>query len=58
MKAKKKKIDTVDIASYGIDVKPRIKVESVSDPPTRAAGIKVDSVETLFDKLKNEAKVL
>jgi electron transfer flavoprotein beta subunit len=30
----------------------------VSEPPTRSAGIKVDSVEMLMDKLKNEAKVI
>jgi electron transfer flavoprotein beta subunit len=31
---------------------------SVELPPTREAGVIVDSVEELVDKLKNEAKVI
>jgi electron transfer flavoprotein beta subunit len=30
----------------------------VSPPPERAAGIMVDDIEQLVDKLKNEAKVI
>lgn len=58
MKAKKKKIDNMDIDSLGVDVTPRIKIERVEDPPVRAEGIKVEDVDTLVDKLKNEAGVL
>ena len=58
MKAKKKKIETVDIASYGVDVTPRLTIDSVEDPPVREAGITVETVDELMDKLKNEAKVL
>ena len=37
---------------------PRLKVLKVAEPKTREAGIKVDSVAALVDKLKNEAGVL
>jgi len=55
MKAKKKPIETIDAASLGVDLEPAYTVESVSDPPARKGGIKVDSVDMLLDKLKNEA---
>jgi electron transfer flavoprotein beta subunit len=58
MKAKKKKIETIDAESLGLDLTPRIVTVECNDPPTRAAGITVDSVDTLVDKLKNEAGVL
>lgn len=58
MKARKKKIETVKIEDLGVDPSPRLKVLSVEDPPVREAGEVVDSVEALYDKLKNEAKVL
>ena len=58
MKAKKKKIDTQEAADMGVDLAPRVEVLEVNDPPVRAAGIKVESVDELVDKLKNEAGVL
>lgn len=58
MKAKKKKIDTKDAADMGVDLAPRHTIVEVNDPPTRAAGITVDDVDSLVDKLKNEAGVL
>jgi electron transfer flavoprotein beta subunit len=58
MKAKKKEIETIAVDSLGIDVSPRLKMLKVSDPPARSAGVKVDSVAALVDKLKNEAKVI
>jgi electron transfer flavoprotein beta subunit len=58
MKAKKKKIVTQNVADLDIDVAPRITVEKVEDPPTRAAGIVVEDVDSLLEKLKNEAGVL
>ena len=58
MKAKKKPIDTIKPEDLGVDVSPRIKLLKVSDPPTRSAGITVPDVDTLIDKLKNEAKVI
>lgn len=45
-------------SDLGIDVTPRTTVVSVSEPPTRKAGVFVESVEELVNKLKNEAKVI
>jgi len=58
MKAKKKKIDEMQAADMGVDLTPRITTLEVNDPPVRKAGIKVDSVDELVDKLKNEAGVV
>jgi electron transfer flavoprotein beta subunit len=37
---------------------PTLEILSVEPPAERQAGIKVESVEELVDKLKNEAKVI
>jgi electron transfer flavoprotein beta subunit len=58
MKAKKKPLDIKTPGDFGVEIKPRLKVLKVSEPPKRTAGVKVDSVATLIDKLKNEAGVL
>jgi len=58
MKAKKKPIDNMTPADLGIDVNPRLKVLKVVEPPKRQAGVKVETVAELVDKLKNEAKVI
>jgi len=58
MKAKKKPIDETTPEALGIDIVPRLKVIATAEPKMREAGIKVDSVATLVDKLKNEAGVL
>jgi electron transfer flavoprotein beta subunit len=58
MKAKKKPMDTLTPEDLGVDATPRINTLKVTPPPERAEGIKVESVEELVDKLKNEAKVI
>ena len=58
MKAKKKPIDETAPETLGVDIAPRLKVLSVTEPKAREAGVKVDDVATLVDKLKNEAGVL
>jgi electron transfer flavoprotein beta subunit len=58
MKAKKKELDIKSIADMGINTAPRVELLSVELPPARQEGIKVESVEELVDKLKNEAKVI
>ena len=58
MKAKKKQIDIFKPADLGVDVTPRLKTLSVTEPPKRSAGIKVPDVATLVDKLKNVSKVI
>ena len=59
VKAKKKKIDLISLASLNLDVKPRLKVLKVDSPETKSGEcIKVDDVDQLISKLKNEAKVI
>lgn len=58
MKAKKKPIDGKTPGDYGVDTGARLKVLKVTEPPAREAGIKVEDVATLVDKLKNEAGVI
>ena len=58
MKAKKKPLETVSPEDLGVDVTPRLKTLKVSEPPRRAAGVKVADVKTLVEKLRTEAKVL
>jgi len=58
MKAKKKPIDTTSPAELGVEVTSGVKTVSVAPPPERSAGIKVESVDELINKLKSEAKVI
>ncbi|MCI5043437.1 MAG: electron transfer flavoprotein subunit beta/FixA family protein [Aquisalinus sp.] len=58
MKAKKKPIDKKTPADYGVDTALRLTKVKVTEPPKREAGIKVESVAELIDKLKNEAGVI
>jgi electron transfer flavoprotein beta subunit len=58
MKAKKKPIDETTPEALGVDIAPRLTVVAVDEPKVREAGIKVDTVAALIDKLKNEAGVL
>lgn len=58
MKAKQKPLETLDSATLGIDTTPRLVMTGLSDPPKRAGGIKVASVDELLTKLKTEAKVI
>ncbi|MGH6632942.1 electron transfer flavoprotein subunit beta/FixA family protein [Sphingopyxis sp.] len=52
MKAKAKPLDTKSPADYGVDTTPRVKTVKVSEPPVRAAGVKVADVDELVAKLK------
>lgn len=58
MKAKKKPLDVMTPDELGVDVAPRLTTVKVEPPSERAAGIKVESVAELVEKLKNEAKVI
>jgi electron transfer flavoprotein beta subunit len=58
MKAKKKPLDVLAAADLGVDITPRLTTVSVEPPAEREAGIKVETVAALVDKLKNEAKVI
>ncbi|CAN5470253.1 electron transfer flavoprotein subunit beta/FixA family protein [soil metagenome] len=58
MKARKKPIETITCEELGVNVQPLTSVLSTSRPPRRSAGTRVESVEELVCKLKEEAKVL
>merc|ERR1711935_247220 len=51
MKAKKKPMAKKTPADYGVDIKSKVTNVKVCDPPKRAAGIRVDDVASLVDKL-------
>ena len=58
MKAKKKPIDIVTPEELNVDISSRLQLINVSPPEERLAGVKVESVAELVDKLRNEAKVI
>ena len=58
MKAKKKPIDEKLPEDYNLEISPMLEIVKVSEPAKREAGIKVETVEELVDKLKNEAGVI
>ncbi len=58
MKAKKKIIETITAAELGVSLMPEYKTVKVEPPAKRTAGIMVESVDQLIDKLRNEAKVI
>jgi electron transfer flavoprotein beta subunit len=58
MKAKKKAIETIELASLGIDTTSRHTMLRVTEPPKRKAGVILPDVATLVDTLRNEAKVI
>ena len=58
MKAKQKPLDKLTPEEFGVQLTPRLEVLGVSEPPSRAAGVRVSSAAELVAKLKTEAKVI
>ncbi len=58
MKAKKKPLEVIAADSLGVSLASKVTVLKVTAPSSRQAGIKVDSVDALVEKLKQEAKVI
>ena len=58
MKAKKKPVDKKTVADTGVDIAPRLEVVTTEEPEARKAGVVLNSVSELVDKLKNEAGVI
>jgi len=58
MKAKKKEIETLTAGELGVEVRARQAVLKVEPPAERQAGVRVETVAELVDKLRNEAKVI
>ena len=58
MKAKKKKVETVDLKDLDLGDFDHLEILKTEEPEKREGGIIVESVDELLDKLRNEAKVL
>jgi electron transfer flavoprotein beta subunit len=58
MKARRRPIEILTCDELRVTVRPLTSVLSMVSPPKRAAGTRVDSVEELITKLRQEAKVL
>ncbi|WP_042149379.1 MULTISPECIES: electron transfer flavoprotein subunit beta/FixA family protein [unclassified Pseudoalteromonas] len=58
MKAKRKPLAVQTPADLGIELKNHTSLLKVEAPTERQAGIKVNSIEELIEKLQNEAKVI
>lgn len=58
MKAKRKPLDVIAVADFGVTLKVHQTLVTVTPPAERQAGIMVASVVELVEKLKNEAKVI
>jgi electron transfer flavoprotein beta subunit len=58
MKARRKPIEVLTCDQLRMTVRPLTTVLSTTRPPKRAAGTRVESVEELVMKLKQEAKIL
>jgi electron transfer flavoprotein beta subunit len=58
MKAKKKPISIIGVEELGVDVRPRLKLLRAVELPQRAPGVLVPDVDTLIERLRNEANVI
>lgn len=58
VQAKRKPLTMIAADSFGIDLTPRVKLLRVATPEKRRAGVRLESVSELVDRLKNEAQVL
>lgn len=58
MKAKKKPLTKYSPADLGVSIESKLQMTNVSEPPKRVGGKKVESVDELLAKLKDEAGVI
>ena len=58
MKAKKKIIDEISPVDLGVDISARLTTLKVEEPSSREAGVIVEDIAQLVDKLRNEAKII
>ncbi|CAI5756260.1 unnamed protein product [Candida verbasci] len=52
MKAKKKPLEKLTPKDLGIEIENRLQILKIEEPPKRQAGIKVENVDQLVEKLK------
>ncbi len=58
LKAKKKPFETLTLDDLQISLEPKVTVLGYEPLPERQAGVIVETVDELLDKLRNEAKVI
>jgi len=58
MKAKRKPLEELSLEELGVNVETKVNTIKVESPPERQEGVKVETVDQLVDKLRNEAKVI
>ena len=58
MKAKRKPLEELSLEELGVVVETKVNTLKVESPPERQEGVKVETLDQLVDKLRNEAKVI
>ena len=58
MKAKRKPLEELSLEELGVVVETKVNTLKVESPPERQEGVKVETVDQLVDKLRNEANVI
>ena len=58
MKAKRKPLEELSLEELGVVVETKVNTLKVESPPERQEGVKVETVDQLVHKLRNEAKVI
>ena len=58
MKAKRKPLEELSLEELGVVTESKVNTLKVESPPERQEGVKVETVDQLVDKLRNEAKVI
>lgn len=58
MKAKRKPLEELSLDELNLNVERKVSTLKVESPPERQEGVKVETVEQLVEKLRNEAKVI
>ena len=57
IKAKKKPIQVKTAKDLGVEIRKNFTTISVEEPPQRSAGVKVESVDELLEKLKSSGVI-
>ena len=58
MKAKRKPLEELSLDELGVNIETKVNTIKVESPPERQEGVKVETVDQLVDKLRNEAKAI
>jgi electron transfer flavoprotein beta subunit len=58
MKAKRKPLEVLTLDDLGVSVEPHQEILEVMKPPVRSAGVMLNNIAELVDKLKNDVKVI